>query len=184
MEEAKKNIDSNTLREWLDDKENVIVVDVRPQEQREEWHIPGSIYIDAYKRLNNGDASVLDELDIPENAKVVTVCAAGRTSQIASDELRKRGADSYSLEGGMKGWSLAWNTAELSLGGLTIVQVRRTGKGCLSYIIASMGEAIVIDASLDVEVYLRISKERGWKIKYVLDTHIHADHLSRTPELV
>jgi glyoxylase-like metal-dependent hydrolase (beta-lactamase superfamily II)/rhodanese-related sulfurtransferase len=183
MEEIKNNIDSNTLRKWLEEKENVIVVDVRPQEKREEWHIPGSLYIDAYKRLNTGDASVLDELAIPEKMKVVTVCAAGRTSQIASDELRKRGFDSYSLEGGMKGWSLAWNTAELIFEGLTIVQVRRTGKGCLSYIIASEGEAIVIDASLELEVYLDIAKSRNWKIKYALDSHIHADHLSRTPGL-
>lgn len=36
MEEIKRNIDAETLREWLEEKENVIVVDVRPQEQRDE----------------------------------------------------------------------------------------------------------------------------------------------------
>ncbi|HYG39146.1 MAG TPA: MBL fold metallo-hydrolase [Cytophagales bacterium] len=179
MEEIKRNIDAETLREWLEEKENVIVVDVRPQEQRDEWYIPGSKYVDAYKGLSKGDSSILDDLEIPENTKVVAVCAAGRTSQIASDVLRKRGIDSYSLEGGMKSWSLAWNTAELNFGELTILQIRRTGKGCLSYIIASKGEAIVIDASINAAVYIEIAKKRNWKVKYVVDTHMHADHLSR-----
>jgi len=32
-------------------------LDVRPKEQRDEWQIPGSVYVDAYKRLNAGDNS-------------------------------------------------------------------------------------------------------------------------------
>jgi glyoxylase-like metal-dependent hydrolase (beta-lactamase superfamily II) len=58
--------------------------------------------------------------------------------------------------------------------------VRRTGKGCLSYLVGSGGEAAVIDASLDPEVYIELAKQRGWKIARVLDTHVHADHLSRS----
>jgi glyoxylase-like metal-dependent hydrolase (beta-lactamase superfamily II) len=80
----------------------------------------------------------------------------------------------------MKSWSLAWNTAELVLGNTTVVQVRRTGKGCLSYLIGSRSEALVIDASLDPAVYLRLADQHGWSIRYVLDTHVHADHLSRS----
>ncbi|PWT99218.1 MAG: hypothetical protein C5B51_27645 [Terriglobia bacterium] len=41
----------------------------------------------------------------------------------------------------MKSWSLVWNTAELSFGDITIIQVRRTGKGCLSYLVASASQA-------------------------------------------
>lgn len=52
----------------------------------------------------------------------------------------------------MRAWSLAWNTAETSGGRAQIVQVRRTGKGCL-YVVASDGVAAVIDASLEPEVY-------------------------------
>jgi glyoxylase-like metal-dependent hydrolase (beta-lactamase superfamily II)/rhodanese-related sulfurtransferase len=178
-----KNIDTETLRIWLEEEQPVLVLDVRPKDQREEWKIPGSVYLDAYQRLNAGDTSVLDEVSIPENTKVVTVCAAGRTSAIASDELRKKGIEAYSLEGGMKGWTLAWNVAELKDAKLKIIQIRRTGKGCLSYMIGSGNEALVIDASLNADVYKKIAEENGWKIKYVLDTHIHADHLSRSLDL-
>jgi glyoxylase-like metal-dependent hydrolase (beta-lactamase superfamily II) len=85
----------------------------------------------------------------------------------------------------MTAWSLAWNTADISLtqSHAQAVQVRRTGKGCLSYMIADAGLAAVIDASLPPDVYLKIAHDRGWRITHVFDTHIHADHLSRSKAL-
>src|SRR5687767_10136920 len=109
MENKQLSVDAEQLRTWLEAGKDVVVLDVRPKEQREEWQIPGSIYIDAYQRLNANDPSVLDEVTIPENVPVVTVCAAGRTSTIAANQLRKKGIEAYSLEGGMKAWSMAWN---------------------------------------------------------------------------
>jgi glyoxylase-like metal-dependent hydrolase (beta-lactamase superfamily II)/rhodanese-related sulfurtransferase len=176
-------IDSNTLSHWLESGKQVTVLDIRPKDQREEWKIPGSVYVDAYKRLNEGDPSVLDEVSIPHNVPVVTVCAAGRTSQIAARELRKKGIEAYSLENGMRGWSLAWNKAILNFKGYQIIQLRRTGKGCLSYIISSEGEAIIVDASLPIEVYENILQENNWQLKAVMETHIHADHLSRSKQV-
>lgn len=64
-----------------------------------------------------------------------------------------------------------------------VLQVRRAGKGCLSYMIYSGGEASVIDAAVDPEVYLQLAEERGLTISKVLDTHVHADHLSRSRKL-
>ena len=95
MDQSKSTVDAETLRAWLENEEPIFVLDVRPQAQREEWQIPGSHYLDAYKRLNEGDNSVLDEIEIPVNTKIVTVCAAGRTSQIASDALNKKGFDAF-----------------------------------------------------------------------------------------
>jgi glyoxylase-like metal-dependent hydrolase (beta-lactamase superfamily II)/rhodanese-related sulfurtransferase len=176
-------IDTDTLSNWLESGKQVTVLDIRTKEQREEWKIPGSIYVDAYKQLNEGDASVLDEVFIPQNTPVVTVCAAGKTSQIAASELRKKGVEAYSLENGMKGWSLAWNKAILNFEGYQIIQLRRTGKGCLSYIISSEGRAIIVDASLPLEVYESTLKENNWQLKAVIETHIHADHLSRSKQV-
>jgi glyoxylase-like metal-dependent hydrolase (beta-lactamase superfamily II) len=58
--------------------------------------------------------------------------------------------------------------------------VRRTGKGCLSYLVGSGEEAAVIDAAVDPEVFVELAEERGCRIAHVLDTHVHADHLSRS----
>lgn len=122
-------IDVDTLRARLERGEPTFIVDVRPVEERAEWAIPGSVHFDAYQALRAGDPHALLALTPPSNTPVVTVCAAGRTSQIAADQLRQRGIDARSLAGGMKAWSLAWNTAEVTAELATLVQVRRTGKG-------------------------------------------------------
>ena len=83
----------------------------------------------------------------------------------------------------MKAWNYAWDTAETTLGDTKIIQVRRLAKGCLSYVIGSGSEAMVIDASLNPIVYQNIAKENNWTIKQVTDTHIHADYVSRTSDL-
>jgi glyoxylase-like metal-dependent hydrolase (beta-lactamase superfamily II) len=85
----------------------------------------------------------------------------------------------------MKAWSLAWNAALVPLDDplARVVQVRRTGKGCLSYIVGSASDAAVIDPSVPSDVYVAIAREHGWSICWVADTHVHADHLSRARDL-
>lgn len=178
-------IDSETLRSWLEEGRPVTLLDVRPQAERQEWSIPGSVHVDAYDRLKAGDAAALLDIDLPEDLPVVTICAAGRTSLIAAEQLRARGLQAVSLDGGMRAWSLAWNTAEVAVPGSTarVVQVRRTGKGCLSYVIGAEGMAAVVDPALDPDVYLSVAEQFGWRIAFVLETHLHADHLSRARQL-
>lgn len=83
----------------------------------------------------------------------------------------------------MKAWSLAWNTATIHFPNFDIIQFRRTGKGCLSYLIIANQEAIIVDASLEITVYEQYLKANNTVLKYVIETHIHADHLSRSKEL-
>jgi rhodanese-related sulfurtransferase len=120
----------------LERGEPVTVVDVRKGEDRVEWSIPGSIHVDAYDALNAGDEQAMEGLELAEGASVVTVCDRGRSSAVAAEQLRSRGLAAVSLEGGMQAWSLAWNTAEVPVPGseASVIQVRRTGKGCLSYV--------------------------------------------------
>ena len=42
----------------------------------------------------------------------------------------------------------------------------------------------MIDASVEPAVYVGLAEERGWRMRHVLDTHVHADHLSRSRRLV
>src|SRR5688572_28100971 len=175
-----KIITVDKLQDKLNNKEPVFILDVRPTDQRKEWRIAGSAHVDAYRLLNAGDETALDMVEIPENSTVVTVCAAGRTSMLATELLRGKGVQSYSLEGGMKAWNYAWNKAEVSFpNGVKVIQVRRAAKGVLSYVVGSSKDAVVIDAALDPEVYINLSKQNRWTIKYVMDTHIHADYVSR-----
>lgn len=178
-------IDVETLRTWLEEGRPVTVLDIRPMRERVEWSIPGSMHVDAYDALKANDPKALAGVAFPGDTPVVSVCAAGKTSLIAAQQLQTRGIEALSLEGGMKAWSLAWNIAEISFpdSQFRVIQVRRTGKGCLSYLIGIGNTAAVIDASLDPQVYLNLAYHYGWQIEHVLDTHIHADHLSRSRKL-
>ena len=178
-------ISTEGLRELLEQGAPVTVLDVRPPAERAEWSVPGSVLADAYEALRCHHANALADFRPTNSGRVVTVCAAGKTSMLAAERLRARGLNAVSLEGGMRAWSLAWNTAEVPCPGSTtrIVQLRRTGKGCLSYLIGSNGDAAVVDASLDPQVYRRVADEHGWRIRTVLETHVHADHLSRARAL-
>lgn len=58
--------------------------------------------------------------------------------------------------------------------------------GCLaqaSYLIGADGEAAIVDPRRDVDVYVEEAKARGLTIRYVLETHLHADFVSGHREL-
>jgi glyoxylase-like metal-dependent hydrolase (beta-lactamase superfamily II) len=52
--------------------------------------------------------------------------------------------------------------------------------GCASYLIASRQshEAAIVDPSIDTAQYEPLLRERGFTLRYVIDTHVHADHVS------
>ena len=52
--------------------------------------------------------------------------------------------------------------------------------GCASYLIASRQshEAAVVDPSIGTDQYDELLRDRGFRLKYVIDTHVHADHVS------
>ena len=90
------------------------MLDIRTDEDRAQWAIPGSVHVNAYEALRAGQPGALAS-DVPADRPVVTVCNAGRVSQTAAEILANRGFDARSLAGGMKAWSLAWNTADVPL---------------------------------------------------------------------
>lgn len=176
-------INKDQLSTWLKEKRPVTILDIRPLKEREEWSIPGSVHANVYDKLKANEPTAFDGIEIPKAQPVVTVCGGGKLSVTAAEKLLDKGYKVFSLQGGMKALNFAWNTAEVIIDTVKIIQVRRSAKGCLSYIIGSKNEAVVIDASLDPHVYLDLANANGWMIKYVTDTHVHADYLSRTRDL-
>jgi glyoxylase-like metal-dependent hydrolase (beta-lactamase superfamily II) len=58
--------------------------------------------------------------------------------------------------------------------------------GCLahaSYLLASDGEAVVVDPQRDVDLYLKAATEHGFAIRHIFETHLHADFVSGHREL-
>ncbi len=59
------------------------------------------------------------------------------------------------------------------------------GLGCASYLVGceAHGLAAVVDPDRDVQKYLDTASERGLKITHIIETHLHADHVSGNTEL-
>jgi hydroxyacylglutathione hydrolase len=58
--------------------------------------------------------------------------------------------------------------------------------GCLahaSYLLASDGEAVVVDPQRDVDLYVKAATEHGLVIRHIFETHLHADFVSGHKEL-
>jgi hydroxyacylglutathione hydrolase len=64
-------------------------------------------------------------------------------------------------------------------------QVRNDASSCASYVLGcpTAHECVVVDPKEDVSEYIRLARHSGTKITHVLETHIHADHISGAREL-
>ena len=66
------------------------------------------------------------------------------------------------------------------------MKIEQIYTGCLSeaaYYIESEGESVIIDPLREVEPYIEKAKENNSQIKYILETHFHADFVSGHVEL-
>jgi hydroxyacylglutathione hydrolase len=68
---------------------------------------------------------------------------------------------------------------------MQIEQLHLESLGHASYVIGSddSGEALVVDPRRDVDPYLEVARDNGWRIRWVADTHQHNDYLSGLVEL-
>ena len=166
-----------------------IILDIRDKGNFNDWHIKNSLNIDVYDDIWAGNfEAVKKKLNtLPKDKKIITVCNAGVTSQNASMLLESLGYKTLVLENGMKGWNTLHQSVDvIEEGDLLIKQIVRVGKGCLSYLIASNSakECFIVDPSQFVEEYIGIANDNKMKIKGVIETHVHADHLSGARQII
>lgn len=172
-------ISNEKLWESLKNKEDVLLLDVREPMEFAEFKIPGAINVPLSEIFSSGV-----ENKIPKGKKIVTICSHGNRSMVATFALAQKGFESTSLVGGMSNWNQVLNpTIVTSEKDCTIIQVDKVGKGCLSHIVGSNGEAIVIDPNYPPTKYVEFAQKEGLRIIGVLDTHQHADHVSAAKEL-
>jgi len=170
-----KTILPNELAQNLED---LFLLDVRNTDEFSEYKIPGSVNIPLNELF---DAKTMQK--IPKDKKIVTICPHGNRAMIASFALTRAGIDSQTLVGGLAGWNQVLKSVTVLQEPVKIIQVQKVGKGCLSHIIESEGEAIIIDPLYPFEKYSEIAKQQGFKITKIFDTHQHADHVSAAREL-
>ena len=171
---------ADVARKVVDNKE-LFILDVRNTDAFEDWKIDGH----KFEYLNIPYFDLLDGVEevlpkIPSDKEVLVVCAKEGSSIMIADMLSEAGREVAYLVGGMKSWSMYLEpikVGDLQDGG-ELYQFVRLGKGCLSYMAISQGEAAIIDAVRFTEVFTNFAKEKGVEIKHVFDTHLHADHIS------
>ena len=171
-----RDLEAAELAARLGTTNEPFVVDVREPREFAAWSIPTSVNIP----LGELEARAPE---LPGDREVVTVCASGGRSSVAAEVLSRTGRRVANLAGGMAAWGMVYDAVTLELEDVRVVQVRRRGKGCLSYLVGAGDQAFIVDPSADVDVYVRVAEEHGWAISRVLESHLHADHLSGAREL-
>ena len=181
-------LSADRLAELQDGDEEYALLDTRPEESFESWHVAGAINF-PFGPEEDLDGRLEELEDVVDGTeRVLTVCAKGISSGNLATQLESA-TDEYdvaAIEGGMKGWSRVYDRARISAGdSVELVQVQRRAKGCLSYVIGcpETGEAVVVDPTADTDEFAVAAEEAGLSIAGVIDTHVHADHVSGGPEL-
>ncbi|WP_293032259.1 MBL fold metallo-hydrolase [Natronococcus sp.] len=185
-----ESVTASELKARVDAGEAVTLLDSRMQSDYEEWRIDGdtveSINVPYFEFLDEEiDEDVLAR--IPDDRGVTVLCAKGGASEFVAGALKDRGYEVDHLEEGMNGWARIYEAVEVERyeGSGTLLQYQRPSSGCLGYLVYDDGEAAVIDPlRAFTERYLDDAAELGVDLKYAIDTHVHADHVSGIRELV
>jgi glyoxylase-like metal-dependent hydrolase (beta-lactamase superfamily II) len=184
------SVDVGDLLPRLDRGEKVLLLDVRNEEEFHDWKIEArrpldTVHVPYFDFIEDAEGSITK---VPRDREVVVLCAQGGSSEMIVDMLQEAGIPSKNVKGGMVSYGAYLEPVRVPLAEeegrrLEIWQVNRRGKACLSYVIRSGGEAVVVDPSRYIEWYEGFVAERGARIVQVLDTHVHADHVSGGPAL-
>jgi glyoxylase-like metal-dependent hydrolase (beta-lactamase superfamily II) len=189
-----------TLQDRLEAGEEFFVFDVRNEDEFESWQIEGRrslptvnvpyyemLEVDEFDDVVDSFKAFLDQrwaAKLPRDKAILAVCAKGDTSEFVAEALRRLEFEAFNLAGGTAAWGDHYAIRPVvETEELTILQVSRPARGCLSYVVASGDRVAVIDPLRHTDHYLDLARERGWRIELVLDTHGHADHISGGPAL-
>ena len=177
---AVASITAESLRDRIAADEAPFLLDVRSEADFAEWRIegPDAINYPYFELLDGIPEELVDRL--PEDRQITVLCGKGGSSEMIAEFLQDEGFDVNHLEGGMKGWARVYEYEELETDtDATIAQYRRPSSGCLAYLVASDGEAAVVDPlRAFTGEYVNDAERLGVDITYAVDTHIHADHVS------
>lgn len=178
-------ISAKEINEKILNEEYVFVLDVRNESDFHDWKIEGK----NFDYLNVPYFELLDGIDpikdwIPTDKEIFVVCAKEGSSKMVAEMLSEAGMNASYLIGGMKSWSeYLYKTKAYEDQDISVYQFIRVGKGCLSYMVVSDGEALIVDPARFIDQYESAAKEAGAKITHIVDSHLHADHISGGKEL-
>src|SRR6266705_593620 len=166
----------------LDRGERVQLLDIRASERVAQARVTFGPGLD-FRALPASEIyqlSSLEPLRLDRAQPVVVICGHGNSSRKATQYLRDKGFEAFSVTGGMAAWETVHLPRALSPTPTLqhVIQLDRVGKGALSYVLVSDGDAVVVDPGRHLERYDALLAELGATPAAVVDTHIHADYVS------
>jgi glyoxylase-like metal-dependent hydrolase (beta-lactamase superfamily II) len=170
IDEFKKRLDNRSIE---------FILDMRLPDEFESWRIEGHYDVET---INIPQVDFVGEENkffdqLPRDKEIIIVCAHGEASGYAAEILHKNGFNALGLEGGMDAWAELYELHKVAVSP-DIYQIYRVAKGCISHVLISGGQAIVIDAVRHTEKICSIIDSNNAELVAVLDTHLQADHIS------
>lgn len=177
---AYKVLNAKELYDKIDSGQPVFILDVRNPEEYKDWKIEGrnvkSINIPYFDFLEENEDNYKD---LPKDEEIVIVCAKGGGGDMVAGILAEKGYSVSNLEKGMIEWSQFYHPVTVAADEtMKLIQVNRVAKGCLSYMVVSEGQALVVDPARHIGEYKKLAELENAKIVHIMDTHCHADHIS------
>src|SRR5262245_15572035 len=170
------------LAERLDRGESLQVLDVRAADRVARGHVAFGSELEFHAVPNSQIFRLPDltGLQLDANRPVAVICGHGNSSKQTTAFLRDRGYEAYSVIGGMAAWETVYVARRLTpTPSLShVIQFDRIGKGALSYVLVSDGDAVLVDPGRHLARYEALFNELGATPAAVVDTHLHADYLS------
>src|SRR5205823_4171807 len=170
------------LARRLDQGERLQLLDIRTPERVARGRVTLGATLDfrALPASAMYELQPLESLRLDPATPVAVICGHGHSSQQATQYLRQRGFDALSVTGGMAAWETVYLPRRLSPTPALehVIQLDRVGKGALSYVLVSDGDAVVVDPGRHLQPYEALLEELGATAAAVIDTHMHADYLS------
>ncbi len=167
------------LHDMLASDRPPLLLDVRSWEQRSIARFPGDRWMplrELAERL----------VDLPRGPLIVVYCHHGGSALRAADLLRASGLENVAvLEGGIDEYARVVDPTIPRYGddaarSLVLQQFPNLATGCLAYLVhdRSSREALLLDPGKDVAPYLHALTAQRLRLRAIVETHTHADHLS------
>jgi len=179
--------EAKELFQWLTDRVDMVVVDVRNSKDFNRFHVespfPFSLLNVSYFDFMEMEEEAVAR--IPKNRCIRIVCAKEGSAQYVAEILDRHGfADVGYLTGGIKTWGNLLVPKLVAVGkDYELFQFIRPGKASCSYGLICGQEMMLFDPSRNLDFYLEFAAAKGCMITATFETHLQADYIAGSRDI-
>ncbi len=179
--------EAKELFQWLSDKEDILVLDVRNDKDFGRFQVESPydfdmVNVSYYDFMEIEDESVAK---VPKGRSVRIVCAKEGSAKYVGEILVKHGFDDVRyLTGGIKTWGNLLVPKTIHEGDdYNLYQFIRPGKASCSYGLSYGKEMMIFDPSRAIDFYIDFAKSKGCTITKTFETHLQADYIAGSRQI-